>query len=329
MATLNQMSSKKLKALLETADNETRVQIEEILAAREQVAAHSAEHEVPAETELTPEEEAAIAAAEANDGINPMYQGGKKESTKASDEEFSANVEAARANINHVVEVVPFGTAEWLRGVIVGVMAEKRSKKPLYRVRLDNGKTINKAFDSNLIKVTDEVIEPEKKERTPRSAGSIATKNKGITEEELQARIADARKNIGRTVHFVKNGESIHARIVGVQTDRRTNIVMYRIAAGDKMYNKVYDSAAITVDEQLDEEGLAMNEKALAEKKSAKDLTASEIKARIVKARAAIAAAEKRIAELEAQLANIEPTEEVIEETTEESLEETTEESLA
>ena len=327
MATnLNQMSSKKLKALLETANEETKVQIEEILAAREQVAVRSAEHEVPAEAELTEEEAAAIAAAEANDGINPMYQG-KKEATKTvvSDEALSANVEIARASINHVVEVVPFGTAEWLKGVIIGVIAEKRTKKPLYRVRLDNDKIINKAFDSNLIKITDEVIEPEKKERAPRAAGNAVTKNKGITEEELQERITTAKKNIGRAIHFVKNGEPINGRIVGVQTDRRTNIVMYRIMAGDKMYNKVYDSTAVTIDEQLDEEGLAMNEKALAGKKLAKSLTADEIKERIAKTKVAIENAQKRIAELEAQLANIESAEptglaEATEEATEEDL---------
>jgi hypothetical protein len=309
MATsLKQLSSKKLKALLETADEETRVRIHEILSKREQLAAksNSSEHAVPETQGLTPEEEAAIAAAEANDGINPMYQG-KKESAKEaiSDEEFSANVEAARANINHVVEVVPFGMAEWLKGVIIGVMAEKRSKKPLYRVRLDNGKVINKAYDSNLLKVTDEVVESEKKECAPRAAGSVVTKNKGITEEELQARIAEAKKNVGRTIHFAKNGEPIHGRICGIQTDRRTNIVMYRISTGDKMYNKVYDSTAVTIDEQLDEEGLKMNEKALAEKKPAKAMTAEEIKERIAEIQATIEKGQKRIAELEAQLAAI------------------------
>lgn len=81
MATKNfsQMTTKRLTALLETASEEDKVKINEVLekrAAALQPKADVAENEVETENaELSDEEKAAIEAAEANGGINPMYAG--------------------------------------------------------------------------------------------------------------------------------------------------------------------------------------------------------------------------------------------------------------
>ena len=76
----SQMTTKKLNALLATASDEDKAAIEAVLAAREQAQAPKAETpaETPVyedETPLTPEEEAALKAAEENGGLNPLYNG--------------------------------------------------------------------------------------------------------------------------------------------------------------------------------------------------------------------------------------------------------------
>ena len=83
----SQMTTKKLNALLATASDEDKKAIEAVLAAREQAQAPAAPaapeataEETPAseeETQLSPEEEAAIKAAEENGGLNPLYNSSK------------------------------------------------------------------------------------------------------------------------------------------------------------------------------------------------------------------------------------------------------------
>ena len=87
-AKFSQMTTKKLNALLATASDEDKKAIEAVLAARKQAQAPAAPaapeataEETPAapaseeETQLSPEEEAAIKAAEENGGLNLLYNG--------------------------------------------------------------------------------------------------------------------------------------------------------------------------------------------------------------------------------------------------------------
>lgn len=178
----NQMATKKLNALLATASDEDKAAIEEVLAAREQAKAPAAAEETPKtaqefedETPLTPEEEAAIKAAEENGGINPLYNGSKatqEKKPKMTDEERHALAEELKANINHRCQAVPFNTIEWVDGYIAGVIEEKRSNKVLYAIKTDDGRRIVKVHDSNLVKILDEVIAPEKKTRTRKTKDS-------------------------------------------------------------------------------------------------------------------------------------------------------------
>ena len=68
------MSTKKLEALLEVANDAERENIEHVLAEREAAALEAAEAD--ANEELTPEEAEALAYAEEHDGENPMYKRG-------------------------------------------------------------------------------------------------------------------------------------------------------------------------------------------------------------------------------------------------------------
>ena len=116
----SQMTTKKLNALLATASDEDKKAIEAVLAAREQAqtpaapaapeataeetpaAPEATAEETPAafaseeETQLSPEEEAAIKAAEENGGLNPLYNGSKatqEKKPKMTDEDRRAEEE--------------------------------------------------------------------------------------------------------------------------------------------------------------------------------------------------------------------------------------------
>lgn len=195
-----QMRTKSLKALLETASEEDKVAIEAVLAEREKAKAAAAEApietpaEAPAETPafeeetlLTPEEEAALKAAEENGGVNPMYTGRTAErKPKASDEERHALAEKLKAEVvNHRCQAVPFNTAEWVDGYIAGVIEEKRSNKVLLAIKTDDGRRIVKVHDSNLVRILDETIEPEKKTRAGRKPKDASEKLNGLRKQLL------------------------------------------------------------------------------------------------------------------------------------------------
>ena len=103
----SQMTTKKLNALLATASDEDKKAIEAVLAAREQAQAPAAPA-APAseeETQLSPEEEAAIKAAEENGGLNPLYNGSKatqEKKPKMTDEGRHALAEELKKNVNHL-----------------------------------------------------------------------------------------------------------------------------------------------------------------------------------------------------------------------------------
>lgn len=287
----SQMTTKKLNALLATASDEDKKAIEAVLAAREQAQAPKAEetasevanpvHEFEdTENPLTPEEEAAIKAAEENNGINPMSNSSKSTlvKKKMTDEERHALAEELKKNINHRCQAVPFNTAEWVDGYIAGVIEEKRSNKVLYAIKTDDGRRIVKVHDSNLIRVLDEVIEPEKKTRT-RKAKDLAEKVEW-TPEMIADEVNQVIGNVGRTVEFEKyrttdeNGEEhiemVTGRIVAIVPDKRAQRLLYRISVptpiegnplATKTMHKVTTSEGLKIAEEFDEEGAQLNAK--------------------------------------------------------------------
>ena len=211
-----QMTTKKLNALLATASDDDKKAIEAVLAARERAQAPAtaeAPAETPAETPayedetpLTPEEEAALKAAEENGGLNPMYNGSKatqEKKPKMTDEERHTLAEELKKNINHRCQAVPFNTAEWVDGYIAGVIEEKRSNKVLYAIKTDDGRRIVKVHDSNLVRILDEVIEPEKKDRT-RKASNGTTEKVEWTPEAIADEVNAVIDNVGKVVKIEK-----------------------------------------------------------------------------------------------------------------------------
>lgn len=333
-----QMRTKSLKALLETASEEDKVAIEAVLAEREKAekakaAAAEAPVETPAEapaetpafeeeTPLTPEEEAALKAAEENGGVNPMYTGRTAErKPKASDEERHALAEKLKAEVvNHRCQAVPFNTAEWVDGYIAGVIEEKRSNKILLAIKTDDGRRIVKVHDSNLVRILDETIEPEKKTRAGRKPKDASEKVEW-TPEAIADEVNKVIGNVGKGVAFEKyrttdeNGEEhiemISGRIVAIVPDKRAQRLLYRILVpapiegnpfATKTMHKVVTTEGLLIAGEFDAEGAQLNAKYLERREAAATRTSLTPQDRVLRCEENLKKAEEKLQKAQEEL---------------------------
>lgn len=328
----SQMATKKLNALLATASDEDKKAIEAVLAAREQAQAPAAPEataeETPAapaseeETQLSPEEEAAIKAAEENGGLNPLYNGSKatqEKKPKITDEDRHALAEELKKNVNHRCQAVPFNTIEWVDGYIAGVIEEKRSNKVLYAIKTDDGRRIVKVHDSNLVRILDEVVEPEKKART-RKAKDPADKVEW-TPEAIAEEVNEVIGNVGKLVEFEKyrttdeNGEEhiemVIGRIVAIVPDKRAQRLLYRISVpapiegnplATKTMHKVAKAEGIKIAKEFDEEGAQLNAKYLERREAAATRTPLTFQDRVIRCEENVKKAEEKLQKAQEEL---------------------------
>lgn len=337
MATMkfSQMATKKLNALLATASDEDKKAIEAVLAAREQAQAPAAPaapeataEETPTapaseeETQLSPEEEAAIKAAEENGGLNPLYNGSKatqEKKPKMTDEERHALAEELKKNVNHRCQAVPFNTAEWVDGYIAGVIEEKRSNKMLYAIKTDDGRRIVKVHDSNLVRILDEVVEPEKKARASKAKDPVDKIE--WTPEAIAEEVNEVIGNVGKTVEFEKyrttdeNGEEhiemVIGRIVAIVPDKRAQRLLYRISVpapiegnplATKTMHKVVKAGGIKIAEEFDEEGAQLNAKYLERREAAATRTPLTPQDRVIRCEENVKKAEEKLQKAQEEL---------------------------
>ena len=329
----SQMTTKKLNALLATASDEDKKVIEAVLAAREQTqvsvsgetqseVANSVQEFEDTENPLTPEEEAAIKAAEENGGINPMSNSSKatqEKKPKMADEDRHALAEELKKNVNHRCQAVPFNTAEWVDGYIAGVIEEKRSNKVLYAIKTDDGRRIVKVHDSNLIRILDEVVEPEKKVRT-RRAKDPADKVEW-TPEVIAEEVNEVIGNVGKPVEFEKyrttdeNGEEhiemVIGRIMAIVPDKRAQRLLYRISIpapiegnpfATKIMYKVVKAEGIKIAEEFDEEGAQLNAKYLERREAAATRTLLTPQDRVIRCEENVKKAEEKLQKAQEEL---------------------------
>lgn len=328
----SQMTTKKLNALLATASDEDKKAIEAVLAAREQAQAPAAPEataeETPAapaseeETQLSPEEEAAIKAAEENGGLNPLYNGSKatqEKKPKMTDEDRHALAEELKKNVNHRCQAVPFNTAEWVDGYIAGVIEEKRSNKILYAIKTDDGRRIVKVHDSNLVRILDEVVEPEKKARA-RKAKDPADKVEW-TPEAIAEEVNEVIGNVGKPVEFEKyrttdeNGEEhiemVIGRIVAIVPDKRAQRLLYRISVptpiegnplATKTMHKIVKAEGIKIAEEFDEEGAQLNAKYLERREAAATRAPLTPQDRVIRCEENVKKAEEKLQKAQEEL---------------------------
>ena len=332
----SQMTTKKLNALLATASDEDKKAIEAVLAAREQAQAPAAPaapeataEETPAapeataeETQLSPEEEAAIKAAEENGGLNPLYNGSKatqEKKPKMTDEDRHALAEELKKNVYHRCQAVPFNTVEWVDGYIAGVIEEKRSNKVLYAIKTDDGRRIVKVHDSNLVRILDEVIEPEKKARARKvkdPADKVEWTPEVITEE-----VNEVIGNVGKSVEFEKyritdeNGEEhiemVTGRIVAIVPDKRAQRLLYRISVptpiegnplATKTMHKTVKTEGIKIAEEFDEEGARLNAKYLERREASVTRTPLTLQDRVIRCEENVKKAEWKLQKAQEEL---------------------------
>ena len=319
-----QMTTKKLNALLATASDEDKKAIEAVLAAREQAQAPKAEAPVVEETPLTLEEEAAIKAAEENDSKAAEENGSKaaeendskaiqEKKPKMTDEERHALAEELKKNIGHRCQAVPFNTVEWVGGYIVGVIEEKRSNKVLYAIKTDEGRRIVKVHDSNLVRIFDEVVEPEKRVRT-RKAKDGNTEKVEWTPEAIATAVNEVIGNVGKAVKFEKyrttdpeTGEEKieynEGRIVAIVPDKRAQRLLYRISVpapieGNPLATKTMHkvtTADLEIAEAFDAEGEELNKKYRERREAAATRTPLTPQDRFVKCEEALKKVEEKL----------------------------------
>lgn len=334
MITMNffQMATKKLNALLATASDEDKKAIEAVLAAREQAQAFAAPaapeataEETPAseeETQLSPEEEAAIKAAEENGGLNPLYNGSKatqEKKPKMTDEDRHALAEELKKNVNHRCQAVPFNTAEWVDGYIAGVTEEKRTNKVLYAIKTDDGRRIVKVHDSNLVRILDEVIEPEKRVRARRVKDPVDKVE--WTPEAIAEEVNKVIGNVGKMIEFEKyritdeNGEEhiemVVGRIVAIVPDRRVQRLLYRISVptpiegnplATKTMHRTVKAEGLKIAEEFDEEGAQLNAKYLERREAAAIRTPLTTQDRVIRCEENVKKVEEKLRKVQEEL---------------------------
>lgn len=328
-----QMTTKKLNALLATASDEDKKAIEAVLAAREQAQAPAAPaapeataEETPAseeETQLSLEEEAAIKAAEENGGLNPLYNGSKttqEKKSKMTDEDRHALAEELKKNINHRCQAVPFNTVEWIGGYIAGVIEERRSNKVLYAIKTDDGRRIVKVYDSNLVRILDEVVELPKKKARAHKAKDPVDKIEW-TPEAIAEEVNKFISNVGKTVEFEKyrttdeNGEEhiemVVGRIMAIVPDKRTQRLLYRISVpvpiegnpfATRTMHRVVKTEGLKIAEEFDEEGAQLNAKYLKRREAAAIRTPFTFQDRVVHCEEKVKKAEEKLQKAQKEL---------------------------
>lgn len=308
-----QMTTKKLNALMATASDEDKKAIEAVLAAREQAQASKAAEETAEAAEETAEAPAEAPAAEKTAEENGESSSHHEKKQKMTDEERHTLAEELKKNVNHRCQVVPFNTIEWVGGYIAGVIEEKRSNKVLYAIKVDDGRRIVKVHDSNLIRIFDEVVEPEKKARAHKTKDGKAEKVEW-TPEAIAAAVNEVIGNVGKAVKFEKyrttdpeTGEEKieynEGRIVAIVPDRRAQRLLYRISVpapieGNPLATKIMHkvvTADLEIAEAFDAEGEELNKKYCERREAAATRTPLTPQDRFVKCEEALKKAEEKL----------------------------------
>ena len=282
MANFNQMSTKKLNAMLndENVTAEDKAAIQEVLNTRNAVSAGA---EAAKASGLSSEEAEAIAKAEGDIASPKAEKKAAKVVNRMTDEERVALAEKLRAEaVNHRCEVVPFNSLEWVPGIVAAVIEEKRTNKVMLAVKTDDGRRIVKTHDSQLIKILDEVVEPAKKVRSNKKTQLDENGNPIVkeivewTDEAIEEAVKEVIGNVGKTVSYPEAGAYgevaedapiVTGRIVSLVPNKRQQTILYRIELdqtnedGTKKYaHKVTTNGALVIAESLDEAGQKIND---------------------------------------------------------------------
>lgn len=185
--------------------------------------------------------------------------GGKKTDAKMSADEADKAYEECLKNKCHKCQVFSMDTLDWQDGYIAGVIYDKVRARITYRIKLDEGGYTTKSFSNEKhLRISDEIVSVASARAEARS------KAEPWNDDEAREQVLAAKQKVGFTVTVKMGDEIIDGRIKGTMIDRRVDKVFYHIALADgRMVHKVVTSELITISEEMDDEGKAMNEKAL------------------------------------------------------------------
>lgn len=214
------MTSKKLNALLETANEADATEIKKILEARGQ----------KFENSETPTAEAAETTAEAptTEAAETAAPAVETEAEKAAREKAEEEAREALAaelkekNMGHKCKVVPFGKIEYMEGTIIGIMHDKRNKKVMYAIRLADGRRILKSHNAEYFEIFEEVNTEATAKRAPRASG---TKKELDPNWDAKAEAAKHFEHVGKLITIDENTD---ARITAIVPDKRSQRILYR-----------------------------------------------------------------------------------------------------
>ena len=216
------MTSKKLTALLETANEADAAEIKKILEARGQKVESAEEAPAPAaEAPAAEEQKAETKAAPAAETEEE-----KAAREKAEEEAREAlTAELKEKNVGHKCKVVPFGQIEYVEGTIIRVMHDKRNKKVMYAIRLADGRRILKSHGANYFEILEEVNTEAtvKAKRAPRT--SAGTKKELDPNWDAKAEAAKHFEHVGKLITVDENTD---ARITAIVPDKRSQRILYR-----------------------------------------------------------------------------------------------------
>ena len=306
MATKNfeKLTTKKLNALLNSASEEEKALIQAELDKRSeaQAAAASAQasqtngHYEAEASELSPEEQAIVDAAEAEEQAGKATS--KKTHLSMTPEEIEARKAEMTENIGHVVKVMPNGEVEWMEGYISGVQHDKRSNACMYIVKV-NGKTVRKAYGAKSLIITEEVKEIVKAEKKVKEAKATGEPRAKRTYEEAEELRENAKPNIGRYAMLPVGEEKIKVYANGIMLDKRSNAVLYAFKneEGKTLYKAVDNQTIEWLDEWNEEKRNRANSEHTAATKAGlnpkQKLEALAVK--VEKAKEALAKAQERL----------------------------------
>lgn len=313
MATKNfeKLTTKKLNALLNSASEEEKALIQAELDKRSEAQAAAASAQENMETkgkghyemepsELSPEEQAIIDAAEAEEKAGKVAS--KKTHLSMTPEEIEARKTEMTENIGHVVKVMPNGEVEWMDGYISGVQHDKRSNACMYIVKV-NGKTVRKAYGAKSLIITEEVKEIVKAEKKVKEAKVSGEPRAKRTYEEAEELRENAKPNIGRYAILPAGDEKIKVYANGIMLDKRSNAVLYAFKneEGKTLYKAVDNKSIEWLDEWNEEKRNRANSEHAATKAGLNPKQKLEaLAAKVEKAKEALAKAQEKLDSLRA-----------------------------
>lgn len=224
--------------------------------------------------------------------------------------------EKLKENIGRRIKVVPFNTIQWVDGTIVGIVNDKRSHKVLYAIKLDDGRRIVKAYDSELIQMSEETVVIVKNARTAPSSTKL-------TAEQFEKAEEAAAQLVGTTVKYLpfksETNEKIEGKITSIVPDERSGRILLKIESviitpvegsepikETKVSHKVSSSPDIelteTVDAEMKESFLKRREVRLAKLVLTPEQKVKLAEEALEKAKKAVTAAEEAVVKRQADL---------------------------